>query len=132
MVEEEARLDVECTLHPFAADRLLDATWRHAGVQHAVKGAARTDGFAALEGEKDKAKRYPPCAGKSVTACAVELWGRPGTQFVNFLEELAALARGKQFEKGLPPSRWKQKWFYEISELGARSAAKAVLLAQAK
>ena len=124
------RLDVECTLHPFAADKLLDATWRHAGAQHALKGAARTDGFAAAEGEKDKAKRYPAAAGKVVTPCAAELWERPGVHFMGLLDELQALAKARQVERGLPPTRWKQRWLYEVSELGARSMAKAVLLSQ--
>ena len=61
-----------------APARYLDGTNRHPASASAVKKSAHEVGFAAAEGERVKAKRYPPCNGKKVIACSIETWGSIG------------------------------------------------------
>ena len=123
----EARLDVELFLHPVAPDRLLDATVRHPTAQTYVRGASTIPGVAARRGVDDKARRYPPRAGKSVLCCAAETFGRIDEGFDCFLDEMAVLASRRQRDRGVQPTRWKQRWRTLLSIRLAIGAAAAIL-----
>ena len=93
---EEARLDVEFFGHAYASDRLLDGTVRHPAAEHVLTKAAQEVGAAARSGVEDKAKRYPPRAGKAVIACAMETWGYMEAGLDDLLSDLAVLATHRQ------------------------------------
>ena len=69
--------DTECTNN-------VDVTIRHQAARHIVGKAATTAGAAATAGEQDKHRRY----GSSVTAVAVETFGRIGIHGDLFLARL--------------------------------------------
>ena len=112
---QDARIDVELFGHPYAPDYLLDGTIKHPGAASYVMKAAGEIGYAAEEGVKAKAKRYPPRRGKSVLCCAMETWGRISVSFEAFLRELATLASRRQRERGMQPTKWLCKWQTQLS-----------------
>ena len=112
---EDAFLDVELFGHPYAPDRLLDATVRHAAAKRIVKKAARFRGAAAAEGVLCKEKRYPTVGGKSVIPCAVETWGLIEEKMEALIDDLAVLASQRQRDRGLEPTRWKKRWLTILS-----------------
>ena len=124
---EEARVDVELFGHPVAPARYLDGTIRHPASVSAVSKSAEEIGFAAAEGEKVKAKRYPPCNGKEVIACSMETWGCMGESLDALLRDLAVLATNRQRERGIYPTKWCAKWSLQISLNVALHVAKSLL-----
>jgi len=71
---------------------IIDVTIRHPMVQRYQPSASRQAGVAAAAAEKDKQQRYPPAAGRTVTAFAMETWGRLGLSGEELLQALAAEA----------------------------------------
>ena len=124
---EEARVDVELFGHPVAPARYLDGTIRHPASVSAVTKSAREVGFAAAEGERVKAKRYPPCNGKEVIACSMETWGSIGESMDALLRDLAVLATNRQRERGVHPTKWYNKWSVQVSLNVALHVAKFLL-----
>ena len=123
----EARVDVELFGHPYAPDYLLDGTIKHPAAASYVVKAARTVGYAAEEGVKAKAKRYPPKRGKSVLCCAMEIWGWISPSFEAFLRELATLASRRQRERGMQPTKWLSKWQTQLSLTVALNVGRCLL-----
>ena len=127
IVLEEARLDVDLFGHATAPDRLLDATVRHPAAAHILRKAARMVGAAAAEGVDAKTKRYPPRAGKSVIACAVETWGHVHGDLHALLADLGVLAAQRQRDRGVQPTRWLARWRTQLSIQLALQVSKAIL-----
>ena len=110
VVLEDAYLDVELFGHPYAQDRLLDATVRHPAAKRIVNKAARLRGAAAAEGVLCKERRYPAVGGKSIIPCALETWGFADAKLEALLDDLAVLASQRQRDRGQEPTRWKRRW----------------------
>jgi hypothetical protein len=102
---------------------------RHPASKGIVKSAAVHRGAAAKEGVKCKEKRCPPRAGKCVIPCALETWGYTDDKLVALVEELAVLASQRQRDRGLVPSRWRQRWLTALSLGMAIDLGKAILAA---
>jgi hypothetical protein len=126
MTIHEARLDVELFGHHVAPNRLLDGTIHHPATSSVVTRASKEKGMAALEGEKAKAKRYPPVNGKAVVACSMETWGYCGESLEGLLRELAALATRRQVDRGVTPTKWFVKWQTHLSIAVAQSIGRCL------
>ena len=74
-----------------------------------------------------KAKRYPPCNGKEVIACSMEIWGSIGDSMDALLRDLAVLATNRQRERGVHPTKWYAKWSLQVSLNVALHVAKSLL-----
>ena len=98
-------MDVVAT-HPYLEEELLiDATIRHPSSVKAVK-AASEPAAAAIEGENEKFKRYPPTRGKRVVPAAMETWGRIGPHFMSLLLSLHAHGRRRDIAHGCPAGNY--------------------------
>ena len=118
-------MDVVAT-HPYLEEELLiDATIRHPSSVKAVK-AASEPAAAAIEGENEKFKRYPPTRGKRVVPAAMETWGRIGPHFMSLLLSLHAHGRRRDIAHGCPAGNYLQRWFLMLSSTIARTTAKAM------
>ena len=82
-----AVMDVVAYL-PTGEEFLLDASIRNPLAQKYSSRAFYKPGHAAVTGEADKARRYPPTKGKHVIPCVVESFGRLGPKFLAFLDTL--------------------------------------------
>ena len=128
-VVHEAILDVELLGNARALPMLLDVTVRHAAIDSIIARSSVEDGVAILEGRRDKARRYPPRLGKRVICCAVETWGRVGNEVSEVLLHLDALAKRRQLERGVAPTRWRQRWGALLSAAVAQGIARAIIQA---
>ena len=111
----EARLDVELFGHHVAPNRILDGTIHHPATKTMITRASKEVGVAAIEGEKVKAKCYPPINGKAVVGCSMETWGFCGEALDGLLRELSVLATRRQVERRVTPTRWFLKWQTHLS-----------------
>ena len=91
-------------------DALLDITVRHPGAQSYQPEASRQTGFAAAQGEKDKADRYPTAAGREVWPIAHETWGRLGALAEQFLETSGAANARRAWRAGRLPGNCIRRW----------------------
>ena len=107
---KEARIDVECFGHAYAPDLLLDGTIRHPAAKCSVVAASKTAGHAAEDGTIAKCKRYPPKLGKCVHGCSMETWGYFSACLDDVLVTFAGLGSRRQFDRGVQPTKWLQKW----------------------
>ena len=123
----EGRIDVELFGHHVAPNRLLDGTIHHPATSSVLSRAAKEVGVAALDGEKVKAKRYPPVNGKAVVACSMETWGYCGESLDALLRELAVLATRRQVERGVTPTKWLLKWQTHLSIAVAQSIGRCLI-----
>ena len=103
-----------------------DATIRHPLAKKYMRGAASRDGFANEKASEDKQRRYPDKAGLHVITASVETFGRLGEEFEALLTQLAATARQRQGQQGIPHTRWLHKWRCALSTILARGTAKAL------
>ena len=126
---QQAILDVRSELHGFLAPRWLDVTIRVPGADLYAGGAAKTRGFAAMRGEAEKHKRYPPSAGLTCTPLSCEIFGTLGTTFAGCIAEWSAAASLERQSFGLPARASRYRWFTELSVSLAMHAAESALLA---
>ena len=127
VVREEAILDVELSLHMSAAPILIIVTIRNPSAEWCLSVAASTEAFVIAEAAKDKQRRYPPRAGRPVTCCAAETYGRTGTDFLAIISHLAKLVGQRQMSRGLLATPWVSIWKCELSALIAKCIAYTLL-----
>ena len=118
------RADAETDPATWSADidrtNNADVTIRHPAARHIASKAARTAGAAAAAGEQDKYRRY----GSSITAVAVETFGRIGTQGDLFLARLETAAKRLDDLKGWPVRERMAGWRARLSVTLQRAMAR--------
>ena len=100
---QDAVIDVEADLHPMDEGLLIDGTIRHPTADHVIVAASKSPGAAIRTAERDKHRRYPDMAGRSVIVAALETFGRYSQDLDDLLGRLAGLASLKQAARGRPP-----------------------------
>ena len=108
----------------------VDVTVRHPCCPHLVRKAAMMNDVAALSGESDKRKRYPPKGSTVVTPFALETYGRLGPAAEEFLRTLATAAERRDALRAVPPKARIQTWYTQLSRVLARAAARTILEAR--
>lgn len=112
----EARLDLHIWAPaPWPMELWVDVTHRHPWAARYRQAAKREDGAAATAGEQDKAKRYREGRdGVSVTAAAIESWGRLSPSFEWLLGCLEARAGAECSLSGGAAIAMGRRWRQEI------------------
>ena len=130
MVTEAARLDVVCSCHAVAPDRLYDVSVRNAVSSRALaKGSARRPAVAAGLALEDKRARYPAQGGVEVFCFALETAGRFHPAADEELQRLADLARDRLTERGVRPGAMLRRWRHQVQAALFRSIAASLLSA---
>ena len=99
---------------------LVDFTLRH---PQAARYDTRAPSAAA---EAEKSKHYTPTQGLQVQTATLEIFGRHGEGLQRLLEHLADLARVRERQQGLAPTRWLKRWRAQLSNVTARLVGRAV------
>ena len=126
----DAVADVAVIGIPEAPDLLLDITVRHPLVDNRCARAAEESAYTAIQAEKDKQKRYPATAGRSVWPVAYETFGRAGPDAERLLGTLAAAAKRNANSCGREPGRELQRWRATIDGTLLRGVAAQIHAAQ--
>ena len=111
---------------------IIDVTVRHPVVARYQPNASSQPGAAAAEAEADKQARYPPAGGRSVSAFAVETWGRLGQTAEELLTTLAAEATRHARRRGhvVTTGAFMRKWRASLDASLQRGIAAALLSAR--
>ena len=111
---------------------IVDVTLRHPMVARYQPRASRTAGYAAAEAADDKQKRYPPAQGRTVTAFALETWGRLGDSAEELLATLAAEAtrHARRHGHAVTASSFMRRWRATLDACLQRGVAAALLAAR--
>ena len=123
---ESAYVDVLLTAHAGEGDRLLDVTWRSPFAADVLQRSAKVTGVAALQGERDKAKRYPAVGEVHVECWSCEITGRAGEALSAALTQMATFAAEVQAQRGYRASDWAQLWRGKLSGLAHRLLGQAL------
>ena len=115
------QLDVE-GWSTFSLNRLLiDFSIRHPGAAHYSIGQDAT-----VVAGREKQGHYGCRQGLQVRAAAMETYGRFGEELTALLDQLADLARQRDLQHGLPPTKWLRKWRAQLSLVAARLVGRAI------
>ena len=129
---QRARLDLRVEGGPEAPVRFVDHKVTHPLARSSVQAAAREDGAAAKQGERDKHRRY----GRWVLPLLSETYGRLGPEALHWWRALAKQvaasdpllrSRGKWAVSGLL-----SQWWAETSVALQRANAEALLTSLGK
>ena len=112
---------------PSWGECLLDVTIRHPFAQRYQPAAAHASGHANACGEHDKLQTYPDSAGRRVTPCSLETFGRFGPQFDHFLVRLVSFARDRERLRGLSSTRHLPKWRLQLGTALMKCIAKTII-----
>jgi len=130
--ESAAWLDIWAFAGMHLPELIIDVTVRHPVVQRYQPNASVHAGAAAAEAEKDKQSRYPPASGRSVSAFAVETWGRLRQTAEEMLTNLAAEATRHARRRGqaVTAGAYLRKWRASLDACLQRGVAAALLAAR--
>ena len=111
---------------------ILDVTVRHPMVARYQPGAAERAGVAATMAEAEEQTRYPPAAGRKVTAFAVQTWGRLGDFAEQLLPRLAEVATLKARRQGqvTTAGAFLRRWRATLDACLQRGVAASLLAAR--
>ena len=99
---------------------LVDFTVRH---PLAARYNNRTPASAATG---EKTAHYQPTQGLHAQVATLEVYGRHAEGLQSLLEHLADLARVRERQLGLAPTRWLRRWRAQLSYVAARFVGRAV------
>ena len=103
-------------------DRLLiDFSIRHPGAARYSTGQQAT-----VVAGREKTDHYGSSQGLHVRTAAMETYGCHGEELCSLLEQLADLARQREFAFGLPPTRWLRRWRAQLSLATAHMVGRAI------
>ena len=105
---------------------LLDVTVRHPGAARYYPDSCHTTGHANSTAERDKAITYAASAGRVVTPCSIETYGRFGNLFEDFLQKLASCARQRDRSRGISSVRYLSKWRLQVGTALMKGIAKTI------
>ena len=74
----------------------------------------------------DKTSHYAAAHGLHVTPATIDTFGRHSPDLAYLLEHLADLARTREKQMGLPPTRWLRKWRAQLSSILAHMVGRAI------
>ena len=115
------QLDVEGWSTLGLSRLLIDFSIRHPG---AARYSAGQD--ATVVAGREKQDHYGSRQGLQVRTAAMETYGRFGEELTALLDQLADLARQRDLQHGLPPTKWLRKWRVQLSLVTARLVGRAV------
>ena len=94
---------------------------RHPGAAHYSVGQDAT-----VVAGREKQDHYGARQGLHVRTAAMEVYGRFGEELTALLDQLADLARQRDLQYGLPPTKWLRKWHAQLSLVTARLVGRAI------
>ena len=74
----------------------------------------------------DKTTHYVATHGLQVIPATIDTFGKHSPHLASLLEHLAGLARNRERQMGLPPTRWLRKWRSQLSSVLAHMTGRAI------